>query len=603
MRQSRTPSYFGVFWLLLSLFIWLSGSGVYAQEEDAVTGLFITGSNVNSLPSIELRMVGMDSQGNPLNLAQEVLTVRHNDVPVNARYTGPYQAGTFTLFLIDVPPGVSGQLPALQEAILQYASPPTMMEQVDAVAVYKVGETTATQLLEPTRFHNSVRNLFATPLTPETGATALYDSTVGMLEQINTLKPDPDMFASIVLITDGTDAVSTQFQAGDVARRAAELGIPIHTIWLNNENLAFSQQAGQEYLAGVAAGTGGVAARLDNPTDLPLIWERIASFRDQARIRYTPEELAPGTFPVEVALTSNPSIRAETSVTIPDNIPVITIDLPPGSHSLTLPSVEQAVRLRFSTTISWLDGVERELEAAQLVVNGEPVQDIPVSTIDQFEAEVSNLTFGENTVEIAVIDNQGIRATTPPVVLDVSEGNRNIPPDLAAGGLGSQIGRVLLVLAALILVAGLGFIAWRSGVLSRVPVRLPRGRSGRTRQRQAGVPEPAAGRPAAGTSTQAVAYLEILETNSRVPAEIPLTSAVVRLGRSPGQADIAFESDITVSRLHASLMLEGNHYRIFDEHSTSGTWVNERQVPEYGTQLVNGDEIHLGAVHLRYRQS
>ena len=50
-------------------------------------------------------------------------------------------------------------------------------------------------------------------------------------------------------------------------------------------------------------------------------------------------------------------------------------------------------------------------------------------------------------------------------------------------------------------------------------------------------------------------------------------------------------------------MLEGNHYRIFDELSTSGTWVNEQQVPEYGIQLLDGDEIHLGAVHLRYRQS
>jgi len=76
----------------------------------------------------------------------------------------------------------------------------------------------------------------------------------------------------------------------------------------------------------------------------------------------------------------------------------------------------------------------------------------------------------------------------------------------------------------------------------------------------------------------------------------------VRIGRSPSQAEIAFENDITVSRLHATLLLEGNHYRIFDEQSTSGTWVNEQQVPEYGIQLMDGDEVHLGAVHLRFRQ-
>ena len=603
MRQSQTRGYFQVLLLLSGLLIWLSNSGALAQEEDAVTKVIITGANVNSLPGIELHVYGLNSQGNPLNLAEEVLSVRHNDVVVApVQHAGPYQAGTFTLFLIDIPPGVSGQLPALQEAILQYAAPPTMVEQVDAVAIYKVGETAATQLLEPTQFYNSVRNLFATPLTPETGATALIDSTVGMLEQINTLKPDPDMAAAIVLITDGTDAVSTQFQAGDVPRRAAELAIPVHTIWLNNEDLsAFSQQVGQEYLAGVAAGSGGVATRLDNPADLPLVWERIASFRDQARIRYSPEGLAPGTFPVEVALVNNPAVRAQTTVTIADNIPMITLDLPPESRSLTLPSVEQPVRLRFSTTLAWLDGVERQLEGAQLLVNGEIVQDIPVSTIGQFDAQVSNLTFGANTIEVVVIDNQGIRASSPPLTLDVAEGSRSIPQELVAGGLGRLVGTILLILVALALVASLGLFAWRRGGLAGVPVALPRGRSRRARRQQSDMAEPA-GQPPAAMPARAVAYLEVLETNSRLPAQIALNSAVVRLGRSPVQADITFESDVTVSRLHANLMLEGNHYRIFDEGSTSGTWVNERQVPDYGTQLLDGDEIHLGAVHLRYRQ-
>lgn len=81
-----------------------------------------------------------------------------------------------------------------------------------------------------------------------------------------------------------------------------------------------------------------------------------------------------------------------------------------------------------------------------------------------------------------------------------------------------------------------------------------------------------------------------------------LSNTVVRMGRNPRMCEVAFEDDITVSRYHANLMREGNSYRIFDERSTSGSWVNERQVPEYGTMLMDGDEIHLGAVHLRYRQ-
>jgi pSer/pThr/pTyr-binding forkhead associated (FHA) protein len=41
---------------------------------------------------------------------------------------------------------------------------------------------------------------------------------------------------------------------------------------------------------------------------------------------------------------------------------------------------------------------------------------------------------------------------------------------------------------------------------------------------------------------------------------------------------------------------------LFDENSTSGSWVNGRQVPEYGVELADGDEIHLGAVHMMFRQ-
>jgi predicted component of type VI protein secretion system len=52
----------------------------------------------------------------------------------------------------------------------------------------------------------------------------------------------------------------------------------------------------------------------------------------------------------------------------------------------------------------------------------------------------------------------------------------------------------------------------------------------------------------------------------------------------------------------AALSRKGATYRVYDEQSTAGTWVNEQRVPEYGMQLVDGDEIRVGAVRLRFRQ-
>lgn len=594
--------------LLVLLFMPLFNIALAQEEEEEplppAAGLVISDTDVAAIPSIRLRLYGRDEQGNAIDFSQSPLSIQSNGIPVGpVSIQGTTEIGTFTIFLIDIPTGVSGQLPAIEDAIQGFSAPPFMKEQVDFVSVYQVGVTGPKQLLEPVQFHNSVRNLFVTPLTPETGATALLDSTVNMLEQIESLMPVPGMAASIVLITDGTDAVSTENLADDVIRAAAELDIPVHTIWLLNEDLGdFSRGFGQEYLESLAAGSGGVAVRLGNTADLAQIWSRITEFRVQTLVTYTAAALSPGEATITVALADEPSVRTETAVLVPDNIPSITIDLSADARTLSLPNVDDPVTLHFNTTLQWLDGVERTLEAAQLVVNGEIVAEIPVNTIDSFNATTDQFAFGNNSVELVVLDEQGFLARSPEIVLTVEEGARNIPTELAPSGrLGGRLGTFLVSVVLLGIAAAVWTFAWRSGWLSTIGSFLPRGRRRR----------PASASPQVtitdedvsySVSTQPLAYLEVISAQTHGESEFGLRDLTVRIGRSPSQSDITFNEDITVSRLHATMRLEGNHYRIYDEKSTSGTWVNDRQVPEYGAQLQNGDEIHLGGVHLRFRQ-
>ncbi len=586
--------------LILSLLLFVTAARTLAQETTPPY-LVITGSQVSSPPLIDLHVYGLDAAGSPLNLAEQTLSIKHNGVPVGpAEVTSSATGGTFTAFLIDIPLGVADQLPAIQEAIKQYASAPTMVETTDAVAVYKVGAAEAVQLLPPETFYNSVRNLFAAPLEPETGATALVDSLGGLLEQVESLKLRPEMTPAIVVITDGTDVVSARYDENEIAKKAADLGIPIHTIWLTNENLSpASQQFGQDYLTAVAAGSRGLTARLQDTADLIAIWNRIASFREQTIISYRVDDLTSGDYPVELSLDGSLVVRVETMVTVPANLPQIAINLPPESRELALPNLDKPVKLRFSTTLNWLDGEERNVAAAQLLING-TAYDVPVTEIAQFDVDVNNLAYQANTVQLAVLDTQGLRVTSPPIELMVTEGAKSIPPELQSSGSFLGIaGRILLLLLA---VVGLGIVvvyAGRQGWLSNVSAALPRGPSRRKRPAQAA---PATKPVIETVSTHAIARLEVLETVTRTQPEFGLGQAVVKIGRSPAQSNIAFENDITVSRLHASLHLEGNHYRIFDERSASGVWVNDQQVPEYGIQLMDGDEIHLGAVHLRFRQ-
>ena len=97
------------------------------------------------------------------------------------------------------------------------------------------------------------------------------------------------------------------------------------------------------------------------------------------------------------------------------------------------------------------------------------------------------------------------------------------------------------------------------------------------------------------------AYLQVMQAETQLPSRVPLAGILTRLGRSPQLADIAFTQDITVSRLHATIMWDGHSYRIYDDGSTSGTWVNDQELPDYGAPLFDGDEIFMGKVHIRFR--
>jgi hypothetical protein len=598
--------------------------------------LLITGSDDSSAPTVRLHVYAVDSQGNPVTLDKQSIVVRHNGEEVNnVSIVNPYEAGTFTLFIIDIPEGVAPYIPTIQDGIRQYANDPTMKEQVDYVAVFAVDELAATQILEPGSFHNGVANAFASPLTPMTGATALIDSVMGLLNNVSTLKPNPDMVTHMVLMSDGTDVVSTQFEAPDIPRKAAEIGIPIHTIVLNNQSLsAADKEAGRGYLSQIAAGTRAISTTLSTTEDLQPVWNRISSFRNQTTIQYSVENAMGGDYLVEVSLRDNPAVKAETTVTFPPGAPSVSINLPPEGRNITLPNLDQPINLSISAAVSWLDGAEREITKAQLLVNGIVVQDIDANDLEQFDATINNLQYGLNQIQVAVVDDQGSRAISPEISLTVEQGETEIPESVAPSSLPERIwqrisgaavfvGGCFIVVFLLILLIGITIVAQRSTLVRRLGIvslmrRIPFLRSyfpdvyraqgqlrraDRAQQQLRRYSSDVKGsRSKSGRAARHIAFLEVIESNTTLPSRIDLEEVEAHLGRSASQANVVFKNDATVSRIHATITQEGNDYRIYDEQSTSGTWVNEQRVPEYGLQLMDGDEIRLGAVRLRFRQ-
>jgi hypothetical protein len=302
---------------------------------------------------------------------------------------------------------------------------------------------------------------------------------------------------------------------------------------------------------------------------------------------------------------------------------------------MTLESVDQPVLLSFSTITTWPDEIERTFSQARLKVNGILMdQDIDVSRIGKFEVSVGPLVYGTNRFQIEAVDDQGHRVNSPEVVITILEGVTEISDSVAPSsaldrmvdrfvGFGKYVGYCLLaIIVIVIIVVAIKFLGRRSLPRNfRVPYffrRIPflrryvRGldraqrygyRASRA-QREASryAPDVRGVDPGGKKQARPSAFLEVLETVSQMPGRVDLQSVEIRLGRSAKQADIAFSGDGTVSRIHSTIVQEGSDYRIFDEQSTSGTFVNEQRVPQHGLQLSDGDEIRMGAVRLRFRQ-
>jgi FHA domain/zinc-ribbon domain len=68
------------------------------------------------------------------------------------------------------------------------------------------------------------------------------------------------------------------------------------------------------------------------------------------------------------------------------------------------------------------------------------------------------------------------------------------------------------------------------------------------------------------------------------------------IGRSP-DCDI-FLDDVTVSRKHAVLLRQGRAFRIEDQGSLNGTFLNRRRIETAG--LEDGDELQIGKYRLTF---
>ena len=102
-------------------------------------------------------------------------------------------------------------------------------------------------------------------------------------------------------------------------------------------------------------------------------------------------------------------------------------------------------------------------------------------------------------------------------------------------------------------------------------------------------------------SPKAFAYLSRLKEadQEQDSTPIPLDTEEVTLGKDGVRSSLVIE-DASVEPLHASLRREGDTYRLSDQGSVAGTWVNYTPVSSEGILLEHGDLIHIGRAGFRF---
>ena len=611
-----------LFFLLLFLLV--------PQAEAQNAQIDILSADSSRYPIVQLTLSGKEANQQPLAFQSTTLSVTVNGVTVPAdqlQFVGRRGGGAFTIFLLDLVEGVEKELPAIKQAVSTYASPAGMIEQVDSMMIYRTDDVGAMQALGPSTFYNEVANFLSADLQVSKGTTALVNSLNDLVAKIDTIAPAEAQSRAIILFSDGTDATSPADLVNKIGKLAAEKKIRVHSVWIENRNISFAREIGKQFLRQLASDTGGRYAEIGNNGELQAIWQSIGTQSETVVVEFTAPNPVGGQALIEVSLPEKQLSRS-TTIDIPTTLLTAQWLIPTDSRTVQLPDVSETVALRLPSQLSWLDGQERAISSAELLLNGTASA---LSSNDWENLQIDlPLLMGNNTLQLRVTDELGQTAQSEEIVLTVQEGDRLIPEALAISSSWTRLLMPLLtVLLLLGLLAFLGRYLWtnlnkgetarENRPLSADPV--PPIRQVEKVEPVSSEPErPVVRRPApppeelsaetrmgsAAQNTQfaprvGTAILEILEAKTQLPPYTTLDRSEFLIGRSP-TVDLAFTGDTSVSRIHATIVQDGNLFRIYDEQSTSGTYVNERQVPEYGLELHDGDEIHLGAVHLRFRR-
>ena len=455
-------------------------------------------------------------------------------------------------------------------------------------------------------------------------ATPSLDTLSRAIDLAADPTPRPGMGRAVLFITPPFEG-TLDGSLDNIASQAEQNGVKIF-VWMVASPGAFSS-AEAERLAELAEGTGGAFFAYSGEEELPDPETYFAPLRSIYHLTYESKIKNNGTHQIKVQVETEsgqittPGKNFEFDIQPPQpaviSPPIQIIRKPPSEDIGQLKTDIETTNFipgeqELNIIFDFPDGHVRPILRSVLYVDGDLVAENIEPPFDQFIWNIEDYrTNGSHTLQVEVEDSLGLTGRSAEIPVEISfelpepnpwaAVNNNIP---ILSGFAILLAGAVLVL---VLVMGGRLRPHLSSIKSKRrrksdPVTQPvtddstssSQRLSKLASRLKGTKGP--------ISPQAYALLTALSDSDDTAdsAPIPITSDDLPIGSDPNQAILVLD-DPSIEELHAHLRRsEDGTFKLADEDTIAGTWINYTPVSKEGTKLEHGDLIHIGRVGFRF---
>lgn len=446
--------------------------------------------------------------------------------------------------------------------------------------------------------HQSVTNsiyLFEPP--KDISYTPLFNLLFNALNEFDVKNINTSLQRTMIVFSDGVDVISS-LQLDDVVNRAQEKGVIIYTVMIGP-----SKPQTRSNLERIAIRTGGSYYELTSLDALDDMWDRILAGRDQRVITYRSQK---GSAEEVTAIAILPDGR-RASATAPLRVTAppaqIEVQYPPQGLSLVrkgerydIPLAELEPReLPIQLAFIWPNGIERKIQRVEITI-GDDTRVIENEPFHAFAFPLGAFGAGNYTLRVRMVDDLGIISESLPVLFSIAIDQPPAPTPTPV----VEVRVINRISGTSYAALGIGLVSFLVALI--VFFRKPERREMATTFVSGTIKtltEPWRKRDGKTAQEQARARLIAVSGDSKIPSPV-LLRGIRKFGRDPSLADVVL-SDPHVSRYHCRIVEEADGtFRLYDEGSTSGTYVNDETVAMSGQILRPGDVINMGPVAYRF---